>query len=112
MASLATASRVRTGFSLQRAFSMVRKEFLHIIRDPTTLFFSLFIPVVELFMLGYAIDMNVRHVPTVIFDQAGTQESRTLIDRFANTQDFDVIGQVYSDADLTESIVSGARTWA
>ena len=41
-----------------------------------TLFFALFIPVLELFMLGYAIDTNVRHVRTVVFDQAGTQESR------------------------------------
>jgi ABC-2 type transport system permease protein len=107
MASTSAISRVQTGFSRQRAFSMARKEFLHIIRDPTTLFFSLFIPVVELFMLGYAIDMNVRHIPTVILDQAGTQESRVLIERFVNTEDFDVVGQVYSDAELTESIVSG-----
>ena len=70
------SSRLLIGFSWQRSLSVARKEFLHIIRDPTTLFFSLFIPIVELFMLGYAVDMNVRHIPTVIFDQAGTQESR------------------------------------
>ncbi len=100
-------SAIRTGFSAQRAFSMARKEFLHILRDPTTLFFSLFIPILELFLLGYAIDMNVRHIPTVVFDQAGTQESRTLIDRFTNTDDFDVVGEVYTDDALTEAIISG-----
>jgi ABC-2 type transport system permease protein len=87
--------------------SVVRKEFLHIIRDPTTLFFSLFIPIIELFLLGYAIDTNIRHIPTVIFDQAGTQESRMLIDRFTNTDDFDVVGQVYTDDALRESIIAG-----
>jgi ABC-2 type transport system permease protein len=102
-----TSSRVRIGFSRQRAMSVVRKEFLHIIRDPTTLFFSLFIPIIELFLLGYAIDTNIRHIPTVIFDQAGTQESRMLIDRFTNTDDFDVVGQVYTDDALRESIIAG-----
>ena len=48
-------------FSPQRTYSVARKEFLHIIRDPGTLFFALFIPVLELFMLGYAIDTNVRN---------------------------------------------------
>lgn len=93
--------------SLQRAVSIARKELLHIVRDPTTLFFSLFIPVVELFLLGYAIDTNVRHVPTVVFDQARTQESRLLVQSFENSQDFKIIGEVFTDAALSESIVAG-----
>ena len=93
--------------SLQRAASVAQKEFLHIIRDPATLFFSLFVPVMELFMLGYAIDTNVRHVPTVVFDQARTQESRQLALSFENSQDFKVIGEVFTDAALSAAIVSG-----
>ena len=68
--------------SLQRIFAVARKELLHIFRDPMTLFFTLFVPVVQLFMLGFAIDTNVRNVRTVIYDQCGTQESRDLIQRF------------------------------
>lgn len=93
--------------SFQRAASVARKEFLHIIRDPATLFFSLFVPVVELFMLGYAIDTNVRHVSTMVFDQARTQESQQLIRSFENSQDFTVIGEVFSDIELSSAIVSG-----
>jgi ABC-2 type transport system permease protein len=107
MAILITPRQIRTGFSLQRAVSVARKEFLHIIRDPTTLFFSLFVPIVELFMLGYAIDTNVRHVPTVVFDQARTQESRLLIRGFVNSEDFTVVEEVFTDAALSESIVAG-----
>ncbi len=95
------------GLSVQRAVSIARKEFLHIIRDPTTLFFSLFVPVVELFMLGYAIDTNVRHVPTVVFDQARTQESRLLVRSFVNSEDFTVVEEVFTDADLSQSIIAG-----
>ncbi len=95
------------GFSFQRTASVARKELLHILRDPTTLFFSLFIPVMEMLMLGYAIDTNVRNVRTVVFDAAGTQESRTLLRSFENTQDFDIVGYVYNDEQLSREIVAG-----
>ena len=80
--------RIMNGNSLLRTFSVARKELLHILRDPQTLFFTLFVPVLELFMLGYAIDTNVRNVRTVIVDYAGTQESRQLLEKFENSQDF------------------------
>jgi len=94
-------------FSIQRTASVARKEFLHIIRDPATLFFALFIPVIELFMLGYAIDTNVRRIRTVVLDQLNNQESRELLKRFANTDDFRIVGYVYSEKDLNEAIVAG-----
>jgi ABC-2 type transport system permease protein len=58
-------------------------------------------------MLGYAIDTNVRHVRTVILDLARTQESRTLLRRFQNSEDFRIVGEVFSDPALSEAIVSG-----
>src|SRR5438105_13671903 len=94
-------------FSLQRMASVARKEFLHIIRDPATLFFALFIPVIELFMLGYAIDSNIRHVRTVVADFAGTQESRVLLQKFETSQDFTIVARVYSEAELSRAIVAG-----
>lgn len=94
-------------FSFQRTFSVARKESLHILRDPATLFFALFIPVLELFMLGYAIDTNIRHVHTVVADFAGTQESRLLLQKFETSQDFDIVARVYSEAELSRTIVAG-----
>ena len=46
----------------------------------------------ELFMLGYAIDTNVRDIPTVVYDQAGTQESRALLQKFENSQTLKIVG--------------------
>jgi ABC-2 type transport system permease protein len=94
-------------FSIQRTYSIARKETLHIIRDPATLFFAFFIPVLELFMLGYAINTNVRHVSTVVCDMAHTQESRRLVQAFENSTDFRVVAYVYSDAELSHMIVAG-----
>ncbi|HJZ54734.1 MAG TPA: ABC transporter permease [Gemmataceae bacterium] len=93
--------------SLRRTVSVARKEFLHMFRDPGTLFFALAIPVLELFMLGYAIDTNVRHVRTVVYDACQTQESRAYLRAFENSDDFDVVEMVYRDEDLSQRIVAG-----
>jgi ABC-2 type transport system permease protein len=94
-------------FSFQRTFSVARKELLHIFRDPQTLFFTLVIPIIELFMLGYAIDTNVRHIRTVYVDHAGTQESRRLLEQFENSQDVLLVRRAYSQQEASEAIVAG-----
>src|SRR3954465_11055127 len=95
------------GNSFLRTFSIPPKELLHILRDPHTLFFTIFVPVCELFMLGYAIDTNVRNVRTVVFDQANTQESSELIRRFQTSEGFKIVGFVETDRELQEAIVAG-----
>ncbi len=92
---------------IQRIVSIARKEVLHILRDRQTLFMTLFFPIVELMMLGYAIDTNVRDILTVVYDQDGTQQSRVLVERFQNTKSFDIVRMVYSDDQLTEAIIRG-----
>jgi ABC-2 type transport system permease protein len=93
--------------SLQRISSVASKELLHILRDPMTLFFAVFIPVLQLFLLGYAINTNVRDVRTVILDQARTQESRAVLRRFENSHDFKIVARVVSEEELNRAIVAG-----
>ncbi len=102
-----TSRNANRWFSFGRAFAVGRKEMIHILRDPTALFFTLFIPVLELFMLGYAIDTNVRRIRTVVIDQAGTQESRQLLRRFEYSDDIRIVDEVTSDEELRQAIVSG-----
>lgn len=96
-----------SSFSLQRLLSVARKEILHILRDRQTLLMTLFFPIVELVMLGYAIDTNVRNIPTVVLDQARTQESRALLRKFENSDDFNLVALVQSDQELQDWIVRG-----
>jgi ABC-2 type transport system permease protein len=88
-------------------YSVSRKEVLHILRDPMTLFMTLFFPVVELFMLGYAIETKVTDILTVVFDQARTQESGALLREFENSGDFKIIEMVQTDEALQQAIVAG-----
>ena len=83
------------------------KEVLHVRRDPGTLFFSLLIPLLQMIVLGFGIDTNVRQVNTVVFNADGRQESRELIDRLKNSDTFHVIRYVENDHDLNDMIISG-----
>jgi len=91
-----------------RGFSAVfYKESLHIRRDFSTLFFSLIIPILQMFLLGYAIDTNVRQINTVIYNADGRRESRELLDRLKNSDTFHLVRYVNNDRDLNDAIISG-----
>ncbi len=93
------------------------KEALHMRRDSTTLMFALVVPLIQMIILGAAIDTNVRQVKTAVFDESGVMErapgirgtnaSRALLDRFRNSDTFRIYKYVHSDAELTEELVSG-----
>src|SRR5215468_61803 len=95
------------GNSLQRLLSVARKEVIHILRDRQTLLMTLFFPFLELVMLGYAIDTNVRNIPTAVLDESRTQESRALLRKLENSDDFLIVAQARSDQELTSCIVRG-----
>jgi ABC transporter DrrB family efflux protein len=86
--------------------AILRKEVIHIKRDPATRF-VLAIPLIELLLFGYAIDTDVKYVPTVVLDFNQDAESRRLVSEFENTRYFRMVGEVQSDRDLTDAIVSG-----
>src|SRR6202040_1603240 len=83
------------------------KEVLHVRRASATLFFSLFIPLIQMFVLGFGIDTNVRQVHTAVFNRDGRRESRELIDRRKNSDTFNIIDYVANDHDLNDAIISG-----
>jgi ABC-2 type transport system permease protein len=83
------------------------KETLHVRRDFGTLFFSLIIPLLQMLLLGYGIDTNIRQINTVVFNADGRQESRELLDRLRNSDTFHLVRYVSSDADMNNMIVGG-----
>jgi ABC-2 type transport system permease protein len=86
--------------------AVFRKEVRQMLRDKTTLMFALAVPVFELILFG-VIDMNAKNIPTVIFDQSRTQESRKLIDQFEATGYLRVIAHEPSRAALQQAIIAG-----
>jgi ABC-2 type transport system permease protein len=83
------------------------KEFIVVWRDPMTLFFMFFPPLVEMIAFGYALDTDVKHMAMIILNEDRTVESRQFIDRFVNTETFRVVGEVPSIDQMASEIRKG-----
>jgi len=83
------------------------KEFITVLRDPMTLFFMLFPPLIEMIAFGYALDNDVRHMAMIVLNEDRTAESRQLLDRFVNTETFRIVGEVQNVDELTSEIRKG-----
>ena len=90
-----------------RLFSIIRKEFIQILRDPRTLAMILFIPVMQLFLLGYAATTDVKNIPLAVYDQSRSPESRALLDAFRAADYFRIAYDVGSEAELRDLIERG-----
>jgi ABC-2 type transport system permease protein len=87
--------------------AILYKEFLVALRDPFTLFFMMFPPLVEMIAFGYALDTDVKNIRTIVLDEDRTEESRQLVKQFENTGTFKVVGDAQSVTELAELIRRG-----
>jgi ABC-2 type transport system permease protein len=92
----------------RRIRAIARKEFLHIVRDTRSLMMALLVPFFMLMLFGYALSLDVDHLPVLIVDQDQTPASRDLRARFEGTPYFDVKGVETSLARVNREIDSSA----
>ncbi len=90
-----------------RLLSLVRKEFIQITRDIRTLILVLVIPVMQLFLLGYAATNDVRNVPLAVYDQDRGPQARLLLDAYRAADYFQVAYDVDSEDALRALIDNG-----
>jgi len=90
-----------------RLLSIMRKEFLHIIRDPRTLAITFLIPITQLILLGYAATTEVDHLPSAYLDRDRTSSSRALIRAFETSGYFDFLYEVADEAEMARLIDAG-----
>jgi ABC-2 type transport system permease protein len=75
---------------LRRIYHFLVKEFIQAVRDPRLRFFLVMPPLIQLMMYGYAVNFDIQHIPTAVFDEARTPQSRALINRFASNPYFEL----------------------
>jgi len=95
-------SRLLSGFG-----AVLTKEFYHIRRQPTTIFFMLVIPALQTLIFGYAINVKIEHIPTVVYDLDGRRHAEQLVESFRNTRTFEIIERVTDDEAFRRAITSG-----
>ncbi|MEN6325335.1 MAG: ABC transporter permease [Syntrophomonas sp.] len=90
-----------------RTLSIMKKEFIQMRRDRMTLALIFMIPCIQLLLFGYAIQTDVKNIPTVVFDQSLSQESRELLDSFSASGYFKINQVAGSYQDVNRLIDSG-----
>ena len=93
--------------SLQRILAIVKKEVRQLRRDRLTFGMIVGIPVLQLLMFGYAINMDVRHLDAAVADMSGTSASRQVVMDMAETQIIKVVRQVSDAAELEQLMRQG-----
>lgn len=88
----------------RRWWAISRKEFLHVFRDSRSLYLALAIPVLLLLLFGYALSLDVDHIPTIIYDQDRGAESRELVQHFSGSRFFQISRIVESPRELDHEI--------
>jgi len=91
-----------------RLWPIIRKEFIHIIRDPRTLAVMFFTPLLQLVLFGYAATSDVRNIPMAVYDQDRTPQSRHLVDSFVQSGQFSVAQVAGSEQDLARLVDNGS----
>ena len=93
--------------SLFGLWAVMLKEFSHIRRQPTTLVFMFAVPILQMFIFGYAINTQIEDIPTMIYDLDGRRAARELRDAFNNTKTFQIVGQAVSQEAFRDALTSG-----
>ena len=92
----------------ERILAIMRKEFIQILRDPRTLAMVLLLPPMQVLLLGYAANTDVKHITTAVADQSRDQTSRSLVRSLATTEYFDVVAYVDGAEAVRQQIDRGA----
>jgi len=92
---------------MRRFRALIKKEMTHMLRDPRTLVFIFLMPIMQLVLLGFVNNTDIKNVPTVVFNQDNSRASRALLDSFNSTGYFSFDYAVYSQVEVNNLIDSG-----
>ncbi len=87
--------------------AVIYKELRQILRSPVTLALAVGVPLVQLLLLGYAINTTVEHVPAAVYREDRGPAAQAFIDSLAGSRTFDVVRYVQSRSGLIDQIVAG-----
>ena len=88
----------------RRTRAMFQKECRHIARDSRSLIMALILPMFQMLLFGYALNLDVDRIPTLIYDADHSADSRALIERFRGSRFFEIEGFVDNYAAIEKAV--------
>lgn len=92
---------------MRRLWALLTKEFIQMWRDRMTFGMMIGLPIIQLLLFGFAINTDVKHLPTIVFDQSLQQDSRDLLNSLAGSQYFDLKYVAKNFNEVNEAVDSG-----
>lgn len=92
---------------MTRLLAIAWKELVQLRRDRMTFGMMVGLPIMQLMLFGYAINTDVRHMPTLVYDQDHSAESRDFVSRMSITGFYDVIGHVHDYTEIQSALRQG-----
>ena len=98
--------------NLQRVKAIAIKELLQVWRDPRSLLIALLMPVMQMLLLGYGVNLDVSRIPTCVYDQEASPFSEDLLKHFQASRYFRIVRTLQSDRDIADAMDHGQCTIA
>ncbi len=98
---------MRALFDLHGLDAVIYKEIRHVVRDPATLVLAIAMPLMQLLLFGYAINMRVEHIRSAYYNEDRGRLSEQLLDGLRASRGFDLVLATSSRASLMEALVAG-----
>ena len=92
---------------LERLYHMLVKEFIQVLRNPRMRAVIFVMPVMQVLIIGYAVNTDVRHVHLAVYDLDRTPATRDLVERFEGSGCFDVVRRIGDEPEIQEVLDSG-----
>jgi len=89
---------------LRRISAIIYKEYLHISRDIIALLMLIFFPVFALFLFGFAINLDIKHIPLAVYDQDRSEDARALAESFIQSGYFDLKERLFSEKQINPHV--------
>ena len=94
--------------NLRRVKAVAKKEIIQVRRDPRSLMVVLLMPLMQMALLGYGVNLDIRHVTICVFDREGSQPSEALLKAFQASPYFDIV-EVERDYNGVKRAIDGGR---
>ena len=93
--------------NLTRLLAVAKKELVQILRDSRSLGIVIVMPVTLMFLFGYGVNLDLKGLPVIVYDQDGSQQSQDFLKRFQAGEYFHIVRVVDRYSSVAKALDSG-----